>query len=123
MRHGVVVAVALLGGLGASFVASATQVVATGTVTQLQQNTTADGYTAGTFSFQLSGQPSVPACGTRGGWFVVSSNSISDAQTRINIFALLLTASTAGTQVSVLYDNAGALCDQTGIAVYYVNTP
>ncbi len=124
MRHGLVLVMAALIGLGASRVASATQVT-TGpvTITTLTQYTAASGLTAGTFSFQVAGQPDVTQCGGRGSYFIVSSNSIPDAQTRINLYALLLTAYATGAQVSAVYDNAGAFCDQAGIGVYYVNAP
>jgi hypothetical protein len=111
-------------GLSLSLVASAGyNTTVTGTITNVSQFTAAQGLTAGTFGFQVSGQPNVTACGGRGSYFIVSSTSIPDAQTRTNIYALLLTAYTSGAQVEVGYDNTGGFCDQTGIGVYWIETP
>jgi hypothetical protein len=124
MRHRIVRVVLTLIGLGVSMAASAGyNTVATGTVTLIQQGTAAVGYTAGTFAFQVSGQPTVAGCGGRGGYFIVSSNSIPDAQTRANMLAILLMAYSTGTQVGVAYDNTAGFCDQTGIGVYFLDAP
>jgi hypothetical protein len=124
MRHGIVRVMATLIGLGLSLTASAGYTtIATGTVTLIQQETAAQGWTAGTFKFQISGQPTVSPCGAFGGWFSVSSNTIPDAQTRTNMLAMLLAAYTAGTQVGVAYDNTGGFCDQLSIGVYFLDAP
>jgi hypothetical protein len=117
-------AAAMLAGLGLSTTASAAYTtIATGTVTKIEQFTAAAGYTTGTFAFQVTGQPNVTACGARGGFFIVSSNSIPDAQTRTNMLAMLLAAYSSGTQVGVAYDNTGGFCDQTGIGVFFLDSP
>ena len=100
--------IAILAGLMLSSTSRAAYTsVATGTLTLIQQQTTAAGFTAGTFLFQISARTTVTGCGARGGFFVVSSNSIPDLQTRLSILALLMNAYSTGTQVSVAYDDTG----------------
>jgi hypothetical protein len=109
----------LLTGLGFSMHAEATyNATAVGTVGYLQQSSPSVGATPETFIFTISPQPSVSCGGFN--YFIISPNSVTDAQTRKNMIALLLTAKASGSQVEVAYDSTGGFCDQGMIGVYYI---
>ncbi|HEX5208002.1 MAG TPA: hypothetical protein VFW10_09460 [Steroidobacteraceae bacterium] len=91
---------------------------ATGTVAYVQQDSPAMGYAPETFTFTITNQPSV-ACGAFH-YFIISPNSIPDAQTRKNMVALVVEAKATGGQVEVAYDSTGGYCDQGMIGVYYI---
>jgi hypothetical protein len=90
-----------------------------GTVVTVQQMSTSLQYTPETFTFTISTQPTV-ACGSGFNYFVVSPATVTDAQTRKNFLAMLLTAKAAGASVQVAYDSTGGFCDQGMTAVYYL---
>jgi hypothetical protein len=90
----------------------------TGTIATLTQYSTSLSYVPETFSFTISNQPTV-SCGPFN-YFVISPNSVTDAQTRKNMVASLLTAKAGGNQVEIAYDSTGGFCDQGMIAVYYI---
>ena len=91
---------------------------ATGTVVYVMQDAPSMGYVPETFSFTITNQPSV-SCATFQ-YFTISPNSITDAQTRKNMIALVLEAKATGGQIEVAYDNTGGFCDQHMIGVYYI---
>ena len=64
---------------------------------------------------------SLPATGCPGGTrgFEFDSTSVTDAQTRNNMLALLAGAKFAGATVSILYDDGSANCSVHGFAVPY----
>jgi hypothetical protein len=95
-----------------------TTATATGTVHILQQDSTSVGAAPETTVFTISPQPSV-SCGTFSD-FVISPNTVTDAQTRKNMVALLLLAKATGNPVEIAYDNSGGFCDQGMIAVYFI---
>jgi hypothetical protein len=90
----------------------------TGTVTFVQQMSTSLWFTAETTAFGLSNQPSINCGGYQ--QFIITPNSVTDAQTRRNMVAILLAAKATGAQVSIGYDSTGAFCDQGMAAVYFV---
>ncbi len=94
--------------------------VVTGSVEFVQQMAadTGSGYVPATFTFRLTNQPNIN-CGTFQ-YFSVSSVTVSDAQARKNILAILLQAKATGAQVQVAYDSTGGFCDQQMAGVYYV---
>lgn len=111
---------ALAAGIFLSANAHATyNATSTGTVKSIQQSSPSVGATPGTFYFQISTQPTVN-CGAASGYFIVSPNSVSDAQTRINFLAILMSAQATGSQVEVAYDSTGGFCDQGAVGVYYI---
>ena len=118
MRNLILSILYVLVGSGVAICAHATTADAVGTVGYLQQDTTNDGSSTETFQFTLSPQPTV-SCGPFNR-FLVSPQSIPDAQTRKNLLALLLTAKTAGLTLQVRYDPDGGHCDQGMIAVFYI---
>jgi len=90
-----------------------------GTVVYVQQDSPSVGYTPETFTFTVTNQPNLN-CGSGFAYFVVSPNSVTDAQTRKNLLTLVLFAKATGGQIEVAYDKNGGFCDQGMIGVYYV---
>ena len=116
------------------FVISAAALLASSLPTQAAYNSTAIGTVgtvtqnsapvsiitvAETFNFSISTQPNISCGGSAVRQFVVSPNSVPDAQTRKNMLALLLFAKATGGQVEVAYDNTPT-CDQQMLQVYYI---
>jgi hypothetical protein len=91
-----------------------------GHVISLSQMTSEMGFTDGSIAFSLDGGPATPCVANGLGGFIVSSNTVSSADARKNIMAILLSAKMAGTTVRVGYDSSGAYCDQNHWAVYWV---
>jgi hypothetical protein len=89
-----------------------------GTVSTFTQFGTALQFGPETVIFDLANQPTIPC--PQGSHFILSPNSITDAQTRRTMVAILLHAKATGSQVEVAYDNAGGYCDQGHAAVYYI---
>jgi len=89
-----------------------------GTVSTVTQFGTALQFGPETVLFDLANQPTI-AC-PQGSHFIFSPNSVTDAQTRKNMVAILLHAKATGSQIEVAYDNAGGYCDQGYAAVYYI---
>lgn len=98
---------------GAAYNASAS-----GTVTHIQQEAPSLPSSAETFVFQISNQPT-GLCGPFN-FFIISPASVTDAQTRKNLVAMVLMAKAMGSQITVAYDNTGASCDQQFPVVYYI---
>jgi hypothetical protein len=102
-----------------SFAARATyNATVIGTVSTITQFGTALQFGPETVEFDLANQPTI-GC-PQGSHFIFSPSSITDAQTRRNMLAILLHAKATGTQVEVAYDNSGGYCDQGYPAVYYI---
>lgn len=119
MRPRLLPVLSVLAGVGLSIPAQATyNATAVGTIGAIQQMSTSLQYTAETTSFIISGQPSVSCANFQR--FVISPATVTDAQTRKNMIAILLTAKASGAQVTVAYDSSGGDCDQGMIAVYYL---
>jgi len=95
----------------------------TGTVTFVQQmSTSLTAYSPETVVFALSTQPTL-SCGSGFNNFIISPNSVTDAQTRRNLVVLLLMAKSTGGQVVVGYDTGSApgnSCDQGYPIVYWI---
>lgn len=91
---------------------------AVGTVLQVTQYSTSLAYSPETISFVISNQPSVSCAQFQ--YFVISPSTVTDAQTRKNLVALLLEAKATGGTVQVAYDSQGGFCDQGMIGIYYV---
>ena len=89
-----------------------------GTITTITQFGTALQFGPETVVFDLANQPTI-AC-PQGAHFLFSPATITDAQTRKNMLAILLHAKATGSQVEVAYDNTGGYCDQGYPAVYYI---
>lgn len=90
----------------------------TGTIVYATQYAPSLGYTPETFAFVLSNQPTVSCAQYQ--YFVISPNTVTDAQTRKNFVAMVLMAKATGGQIEVAYDKTGGYCDQGFIGVYYV---
>jgi hypothetical protein len=89
-----------------------------GTVHIVQQNSTLQAGSPETILFSVDGQPTPLHCGN---YFVISPNSITDAQTRKNLVALLMMAKSTGNQIEVAYDSqSGTPCDQGMTPVYFI---
>jgi hypothetical protein len=80
-----------------------------GTIASLTQFGTALQFSPETAMFDPSNQP-----------ILFSPNSITDAQTRRNMLAILLHAKATGGKVEIAHDNTGTYCDQGYPAVYYI---
>jgi hypothetical protein len=120
MRHQVLL-ILFAAALGLSQPAAATyNATATGTVLTLQQDSSMDGSTAKTFSFNIANQPANSCPGGTFARFLVSPTTVPDTQTRKNMLAILLAAKLAGSQVVVGYDNGGGFCDQRMLGVYWI---
>src|SRR5438105_2904303 len=74
------------------------------------------GNQAGTLLFGLSSQPTT-GC-SNNNYFEVSPGTVSDPESRRNIYATLLTARATGIQVAVQYDT-GSFCDTMGFPAIY----
>ena len=91
-----------------------------GTISTLQQMGTNVGYTAETTTFSLTNQPST-LCSAGYRQFSISPATITDAQTRRNMIAMLLLAKASGASIQVAYDmNNNGYCDQGMPGVYYI---
>jgi hypothetical protein len=110
----------ILGTLALSVAANATQRQVTGTVTGMEVSSPK--FTAAeTILFQISNPPPVTGCTfAANGWFAFSPTTVTDAQTRKNLLATLLTARVTEINVLVLYDDAGAYCDPFGYPAPYL---
>jgi hypothetical protein len=105
----------ILGTLALSVAAHGAQRTITGTVTGMEVPTPKFGTPAETILFQLSNPPPATGCTLpTNGWFAFSPTTVTDAQTRKNLLATLLTAKATGVNVLVVYDDAGANCDPFG---------
>ena len=104
--------------VAAPHVEAATQTV-TGTIGSLfvQSTVTGAGRPAGTIVFQISTAPASTGCAAGSGFFEYSATSVTDAETRSNMTAALLSAKTNSLTVTIIYDDAGAYCDSQGYAV------
>lgn len=91
---------------------------ATGTITFLQQMGSSAGYQTETLIFAISSQPGSGICGKP--YFVISPNSVTDAQMRKNYLAMILQAKSTGSTVQIGFDNLGGFCDQQFIGIYYL---
>jgi len=96
--------------LSAPLAAAPTSIV--GTVTLVG----AYGNQAGTLLFALSSQPTT-GC-SNNNYFEVSPSTVTDPESRRNIYATLLTARATGIQVAVSFDT-GAFCDTMGFPAIY----
>jgi len=94
-----------------------------GTVNYIQQmSTSLPPNTSETLIFALSGQPAL-SCGSGFNAFIISPASVTDAQTRKNMIALLMLAKSTGAQIYIGYDSASApgnSCDQGYPIVYWL---
>jgi len=72
-----------------------------GTVSTISQFGTALQFDPETVVFDLANQPTT-AC-PQGSHFILSPNSVTDAQTRKNMLAILLHAKATGTQVEIAH--------------------
>jgi hypothetical protein len=111
---GVVLIAAMTWSLAARATYNATVI---GTVSTFTQFGTALQFDPETVICDLDNQPTIPC--PQGSHFILSPNTITDAQTRRNMVAILLHAKATGRQVEVAYDNADGYCDQGYAAVYY----
>jgi|HubBroStandDraft_6_1064221.scaffolds.fasta_scaffold1051838_2 hypothetical protein len=94
----------------------------TGTLNFIQQMSTTMSYSPETVVFALTNQPTF-SCGSGFSYFIISPNSVTDAQTRKNMMGLLMMAKSTGAQVIVGYDKAsvqGGSCDQGYAMVYWL---
>jgi len=89
------------------------------TLASVQQMSTTLWFGPETFVFTLDNPPNTTWCGPYHS-FAISPATISDAQTRKNMVAILLTAKASGGRVQVAFDNTGGFCDQGFMGVYYV---
>jgi hypothetical protein len=96
--------------------ADAATAVLTGTVTTLGVQSTEQAPPE-VVDIVLNVRPPVTGCPAGTAGFEFSPASVTDAQTRKNMFAVLLAAKLAGTSVTIVYDNAGAYCSVNGFAV------
>jgi hypothetical protein len=70
---------------------------------------------AETVSFSISPAPTTSSgCKNGTSLFVFSPNSITDANTRRDMFEILLSARATGASVTVAYDISGNYCDTVG---------
>lgn len=84
-----------------------------------QYSTSYGAYAAETLAFTITGQPTVSCAEFQ--YFVISPNTVTDAQTRKNLVALVLEAKATGGRIEVAYDSTGGFCDQGMIGVYYIS--
>lgn len=107
--------------LAMSIPASATyNATVVGTISWIGQMNQSLGNPAETIVFALTNQPT-GLCSSGYNMFVISPASVTDAQSRKNLLAMLLSAKATGSQVQVAYDNTGGYCDQGMPAVYYID--
>jgi hypothetical protein len=122
MRNFLVPALMVLAVFGFSAPAKSATVTLSGTITLLSVLGYNTSYTTApeVVVLQLTTQPTATGCKGGTAFFSFSPSSITDANTRRNLLATLLTARAAGLTVTVAYDNAGAYCDiGPGYAVPY----
>jgi len=119
MRSVVFCALLILNGLAVCFSAHAT--VRSITTTIVGFSTVAPnafGVGAETTLFKISTLPTSTGCsGGNNGWFAFSPTTITDAQTRKNFVANLLTAKSSSASVVLVFDDAGTTCDAFGYPV------
>jgi hypothetical protein len=71
----------------------------------------------GTVTFQTSVVPAATGCPMNNGIFAFSATSVTDAESRRGMLAVLLAAQAQGAPIIVVYDDAGRFCDPLGYAV------
>ena len=72
-----------------------------------------------TIAITFAGQPTVSCSGYQE--FVISPGTVPDAQTRKNMYALLLTAKATGASVTVSYEGtANTFCESGRAGIYYL---
>lgn len=91
----------------------------TGPVDFVTQFAPALGYAPETLAFTVGNQPHVSCAQYQ--YFVISPNSVTDAQTRKNMMTIVLEAKATGGQIEVAYDSTGGFCDQGMIGVYFIS--
>jgi hypothetical protein len=72
---------------------------------------------AGTVTFHVSVVPAATGCTLNNGIFAFSAASVTDAESRRGMLAVLIAAQSQGTPVILVYDDAGRYCDPVGYAV------
>jgi hypothetical protein len=91
----------------------------TGIVAYVSQIGPSIGTPTETIAFALTNQPSINCGGYQE--FTISPTTVSDAQTRKNMLAILLAAKTSGASVNVGYDNvANGFCEAGRAGVYWL---
>jgi hypothetical protein len=102
--------------IGLQLSANAANAVITGTITTLGVQSTEQAPPE-VVDIVLNVRPPATGCpgGTAG--FEFSPASVTDAQTRKNMLTLLLAAKMSGSNITIVYDNAGAYCSVNGFAV------
>ncbi|MEA2754352.1 MAG: hypothetical protein QOJ54_641 [Aliidongia sp.] len=118
MRKSVISAILALSLMICSTPSHAKLVFTTGTVIGLFVSGV--GSPAQSVNFTMSFGPQATGCtnpNTTNQVFVFNPTNIPDAQTRINMLALLMAARTSGIPVTVDWDNAGADCDASGFPI------
>jgi hypothetical protein len=116
MRKCLLVSFMALATIGLHVSASAAIVTITGTIVGLGVQSTEQAPPE-VVDIVLNVTPPTTGCpgGTAG--FEFSPASVTDAQTRKNMLAVLLAAKVSGIAVKIVYDNAGAFCSVNGFAV------
>jgi hypothetical protein len=92
---------------------------ATGSVGTVQQIGTGLSYGPETVVFDLTNMPTATWCSGFHN-FAISPSSVTDAQTRKNMIAMLLSAKATGAQIQVGFDNTGGFCDQGFMGIYFL---
>jgi hypothetical protein len=115
MRRQLFAALVILAALAAQSAANAATAVVTGTIVTL--SVTSPEWVV----FNMSDQPPAAStgCSAPAAYFAFSPTSITDANSRRDLLALLMMAKAAGMTVLVSYDNAGANCDASGYPSIY----
>src|SRR5258708_10065820 len=102
--------------IGLHVSANAANAVLTGTITGLSVQSTEQAPPE-VVDIVMSVRPPATGCPAGTAGFEFSPASVTDAQTRKNILAVLIAAKLAGTTITIVYDNAGAYCSVNGFAV------
>ena len=71
----------------------------------------------GTVTFHVSVVPAATGCSSNNGIFAFSAASVSDAESRRGMLAVLIAAQAQGAPIILVYDDAGRFCDPLGYAV------
>jgi hypothetical protein len=71
----------------------------------------------GTVTFRVSVVPAATGCTLNSGIFAFSATSVTDAESRRSMLAVLVAAQSQGAPIIVVYDDAGKYCDPLGYAV------
>jgi hypothetical protein len=115
MRWNALIASMVVAGLAAGPVSATNRAITVTLTNVLVENELQQ--VPGTVTFHTSVVPAATGCTLNNGIFAFSATSVTDAESRRSMLAVLIAAQSQGAPIIVVYDDAGRYCDPLGYAV------